>query len=496
MPLGGAGRPSVRCTGHASPPTRHRGSARSARPVRAGDRERRRLRRGRPRACGRQRRRRGPGDAVPAQPAARRQRHRPAGRERRPVERLGGLLAADGRPGLLRPRVARRRHARRSPDRASATSAATTAGSWGRTSAGARPRWPRRARWSSAWMNSPGHRENLLSADYTQVGLGLALGTPADQTWGATYTTDFGAGANAPAPAHPRARRRRDAQEGQPARRAARGPPPPAAARARRSPGDPRPAPARRGSGAAEQLNRAVWARVLSSAAMPLRPRTAALLALAVAAVAPASAAASTPSANPPGVVKLSDERTTTRWAHTADLQPVFSRPSDTAHRVASLRLLTEDKLPEVYLVLVALEERRRQHVAEDPGADAPQRPHRMGARERARRPAHRPHAARGQPPHAARHALRPRQAALQRADRRGQGLDADARRALLDPREVPRRGHDASTGRPRSGPARTPRRCRSGPAAAWSDCTAPTSRTSSRGARRTAASACATATS
>jgi uncharacterized protein YkwD len=54
-----------------------------------------------------------------------------------------------------------------------------------------------------AWMNSPGHRENLLSADYTEVGLGLALGTPADQTWGATYTTDFGAGAT-PAPARPR----------------------------------------------------------------------------------------------------------------------------------------------------------------------------------------------------------------------------------------------------------------------------------------------------
>jgi uncharacterized protein YkwD len=57
----------------------------------------------------------------------------------------------------------------------------------------------------AAWMNSPGHRENLLSADYTQVGLGLALGTPTDQTWGATYTTDFGAGA-APAPAHARAK--------------------------------------------------------------------------------------------------------------------------------------------------------------------------------------------------------------------------------------------------------------------------------------------------
>jgi uncharacterized protein YkwD len=55
----------------------------------------------------------------------------------------------------------------------------------------------------TAWMNSPGHRENLLSADYTQVGLGLALGTPTDQTWGATYTTDFGAGV-ARVPAHPR----------------------------------------------------------------------------------------------------------------------------------------------------------------------------------------------------------------------------------------------------------------------------------------------------
>ena len=57
-----------------------------------------------------------------------------------------------------------------------------------------------------AWMNSPGHRENLLSADYGQVGLGLALGTPTDRTWGATYTTDFGAGAQTQAPAHPRAK--------------------------------------------------------------------------------------------------------------------------------------------------------------------------------------------------------------------------------------------------------------------------------------------------
>ena len=33
-------------------------------------------------------------------------------------------------------------------------------------------------------------------------------------------------------------------------------------------------------------------------------------------------------------------------------MQPVFSRPSDKAHRLTRLRLLTVDKLPEVYLVL------------------------------------------------------------------------------------------------------------------------------------------------
>jgi hypothetical protein len=78
-----------------------------------------------------------------------------------------------------------------------------------------------------------------------------------------------------------------------------------------------------------------------------------AFAALAVAVMAPAGAAASAvPPASPPGTVRLSDERLTTRWAHTADLQPVFSRPLGTAKRVARLRLLTEDRFPEVYLVL------------------------------------------------------------------------------------------------------------------------------------------------
>jgi len=86
---------------------------------------------------------------------------------------------------------------------------------------------------------------------------------------------------------------------------------------------------------------------------MPRPARIAALLALAAAALAPASAAAAKlPPAVPTGTVKLSDERLTTRWAHTADVQPVFSRPSGNAHRVARLRLLTEDHFPEVYVVL------------------------------------------------------------------------------------------------------------------------------------------------
>jgi hypothetical protein len=77
-----------------------------------------------------------------------------------------------------------------------------------------------------------------------------------------------------------------------------------------------------------------------------------AVLALVLTAVIPATAAAAAPPANPPGMVRLSDERLTTKWAHTADLQPVFSRPSGSARQVARLHLLTEDGFAEVYLVL------------------------------------------------------------------------------------------------------------------------------------------------
>jgi uncharacterized protein YkwD len=44
-----------------------------------------------------------------------------------------------------------------------------------------------------AWMNSPGHRHNILTGEFDEVGVGIVPGTPGDTSWGATYTTDFGA---------------------------------------------------------------------------------------------------------------------------------------------------------------------------------------------------------------------------------------------------------------------------------------------------------------
>jgi uncharacterized protein YkwD len=45
----------------------------------------------------------------------------------------------------------------------------------------------------NAWMNSPPHRENLLSGDFKEVGMGVVFGTPSkDAPDGVTVTTDFG----------------------------------------------------------------------------------------------------------------------------------------------------------------------------------------------------------------------------------------------------------------------------------------------------------------
>jgi uncharacterized protein YkwD len=46
------------------------------------------------------------------------------------------------------------------------------------------------------WMNSPGHRADILRRTFTEIGIGIASGAPvlpgAKQSDSATYTTDFG----------------------------------------------------------------------------------------------------------------------------------------------------------------------------------------------------------------------------------------------------------------------------------------------------------------
>lgn len=46
----------------------------------------------------------------------------------------------------------------------------------------------------NSWMNSPGHRANILSRKFAEIGLGVAVGVPEDGGGpeGLTYTTDFG----------------------------------------------------------------------------------------------------------------------------------------------------------------------------------------------------------------------------------------------------------------------------------------------------------------
>src|SRR5215210_6753152 len=45
-----------------------------------------------------------------------------------------------------------------------------------------------------AWMNSPGHRDNILNPSYRELGVGVVAGNPAaPDGQGATYATEFGA---------------------------------------------------------------------------------------------------------------------------------------------------------------------------------------------------------------------------------------------------------------------------------------------------------------
>ena len=44
-----------------------------------------------------------------------------------------------------------------------------------------------------AWMNSSGHKANILKRSYKEIGVGIRLGVPSDAGVGATFTADFGA---------------------------------------------------------------------------------------------------------------------------------------------------------------------------------------------------------------------------------------------------------------------------------------------------------------
>jgi uncharacterized protein YkwD len=43
-----------------------------------------------------------------------------------------------------------------------------------------------------AWMNSAGHKANILKRAYKEVGIGIKVGVPSDDGVGATITADFG----------------------------------------------------------------------------------------------------------------------------------------------------------------------------------------------------------------------------------------------------------------------------------------------------------------
>jgi uncharacterized protein YkwD len=43
-----------------------------------------------------------------------------------------------------------------------------------------------------SWMDSPGHRANMLKRGYRDIGVGVVLGVPVSDAAGATYTVDFG----------------------------------------------------------------------------------------------------------------------------------------------------------------------------------------------------------------------------------------------------------------------------------------------------------------
>ena len=112
-------------------------------------------------------------DALPSQPGAHPARAAPAPAQPAPQPGVGGPLAEHGPQALLRARKLRRPNPQR-PLRDSPSGVG--AGREHRLGHG-HARHPRAD--VRAWMHSPGHRANILSADSATIGIGIALGAPA-----------------------------------------------------------------------------------------------------------------------------------------------------------------------------------------------------------------------------------------------------------------------------------------------------------------------------
>ena len=91
--------------------------------------------------------------------------------------------------------------------------------------------------------------------------------------------------------------------------------------------------------------------RMSHSPNVPLRRLGLLALAAITCSLAPATAGAQT-DAQPAAVTSLSNETTLSRWAYPVRVTPIYASASTSSRRVAKLRLLTEDRLPELYMLL------------------------------------------------------------------------------------------------------------------------------------------------
>ena len=210
------------------------------------------------------------------------------------------------------------------------------------------------------------------------------------------------------------------------------------------------------------------------------------------------AAAPSAKSQAVPGEVVLSNGRTLSRWAYP---QTGRDRAQDPLARGARRRAAALPDRGRPGRGLPGAEEGAggadRRDVDEGGAGQAPQPRQRLGRGERARNAAHRPRPARGAPLEAASDAVqRSGTRDLERPGRRRPSVAARRRPVTSTCARSCARSAPRCTGPTPWAPARTRRSSPTGPGAAWSASTAPTSPGSSRDGRRTAASACATPTS